>query len=177
MKKNVVFLFSLVFLSSPASFALSLTDLLIEPLVGYSLSGEAKQENAASEDFDGTVFGGKIGYSFLGLSAGLRFDTGALELESGTQGTTDSDYGAYGIFVGYDLPIFLRASFTHYISSEQDIENVGVFEGTGTSIHLGFGFLPLVNLFVEYHDHKLERNGVDRDFNWYLLGLSLPLDI
>ena len=185
MRKNIIFLLSLIFLSSPTSFALSLTDFLVEPFMGYSVRGELKPQNEAAKDFDGTVYGAKIGYSLIGLlNGGFRFDTGTSEIEggfgpgSGSASSTDSDYTAYGVFLGFDFPILLRGAISYYISSELDVQGLGALEGSGSAVQLGFGFLPLVNLFVEYHQHSYHNDTIDQNFDskWYLLGLSLPLD-
>ena len=150
------------------------SSVLVEPFVGYAI-GEGDIEGSSS-DYDGVLFGGKLGYRYTLFNAGLRYDRGAMDVEYGGS-TVESTHSAYGVFVGLDLPILLRASLTYYIASDQKIKpSTGSainLEGNGQSIHVGMGFAALVNLFFEYHQHNYDN---DDKANWYMFGVSLPLD-
>ena len=170
MTRKVLVLFIVAFLAVPTAFS----GLLIEPFVAYGLgSGDIEGPSA---DYGGSMYGGKIGYQKLGLSGGFRFDKASLEAEEGGGHTLDSGHTGYGVFVGYDLPILLRAAFTYYLSSEQEIDfpsRTLTLEGSGQAFYIGLGFAALANIFFEYHQHNYDN---DDSANWYFFGLSLPLN-
>ena len=165
------------------------SDLLVEPFIGYSM-GEAKG-GGAKEDHSGVLYGGKLGYKMLGLSAGLRYDMGGIDAEEGNS-SKEYDHRAYGFFVGYDVPLLFRVSAAYYISAERELEtsqkaeeSIGqTFEGSGISFHFASNFLPFIKFFLEYHKYDFDKvdspkslpSGFLGNTTWYVFGLSLPLD-
>ena len=172
MTRKVLVLLVVAFLAVPTAFS----SILVEPFVGYGLgSGDI---GGSSSDYSGSLFGGKLGYQSLGLNGGFRFDKASFETEERNGRTIDTSHTGYGIFVGYDLPILLRAAFTYYISSEQEVDLPGgvlTFKGSGQAIYFGLGFSALANIFFEYHQHDYDNDDND-SANWYFFGISLPLN-
>ena len=143
--------------------------VLIEPWVGYL--GGGSDGDRLEKTHRGSLYGAKLGYqSFVGLSAGLRYDQGDIATSS-----YDLDHQAYGVFLGYDLPLLLRLSVSYYLASKTERADAAIpsLEGKGLAVNVGMGILPLVKIFLEYQTH----NDSDYKVKWYMLGLSLPLNI
>ena len=127
------------------------SDLLVEPFIGYSM-GEA-EGGGAKEDHSGVLYGGKLGYKMLGLSAGLRYDMGGIDASwnDGDQGRAPYDgteIPSENPFSGFvPLPGLDNASFDgkgHTISNlyiHSQVTQIGLFSSLNTnssvkSLHL-----------------------------------------
>ena len=175
MKKKIYLLFLICFFVAPSAFA----SVFIEPMVSYGF-GSGSMEGL-SADYRGSLFGGKVGLSKLGVSVGGRFDMGNLTAEEARGRTIDTPHRAYGVFVGLDLPVLFRASFTYFLSSSQRVEFPTPaqeldLEGTGYAVQIGFGFAFVAKIFIEYQKHIYD-NAHDDDAVWYTAGISLPIDL
>lgn len=178
MKKKFYLLVLVCFFTTPVVFA----DIFIEPLISYTLgSGEIEGKSA---DYKGPLFGGKIGLRKLGVSVGGRFDFGRFSAEEAQGRTVDTPHRAYGVFVGLDLPLVFRTSFSYFLSSSQNVEYPSPQkeverDGTGYAIQVGVGFSFIAKIFVEYQKHTYDRDdSSDKDdVTWYMAGISLPIGL
>lgn len=157
------------------------SDLLIEPFAGYSI-GKANGEGS-KKDHDGTLYGVKLGHKTFGLSVGLRYNMGSISEEGGGI-NTDYDHTAYGLFIGYDLPILWKVSVAYYLSSQLEVATSGdpnlgsgsKIKGDGVVFRFNMGLLPFVNAFLEYQKHDYDKAELSA-VKWYVLGLSIPLNL
>lgn len=193
------FLFVILLFVTNSAFA----GFLIEPYLGYSLNGKgdvsALSTNYSSE-YSSLTYGGRIGYSYLGLMAGIDYSLQNPELESSASGTTYKDEikkNQLGLFVGYKFPIMLRAWATYFLNAEfkgtqssgtHFIENIDKFEdGSGYALGVGYTGLPFLSINLEYRAieyDKWKSDGADvtsvtekMNLNEILLSLSVPLNI
>ena len=153
--------------------------LLVEPYIG--MGTYATTSDLADADDDGnsmSVVGGRLGYSFLLVSAGLDYQMANIE---------DGKRNNMSAFVGVDLPILLRfwAEYTFNSTvTNDDLDDSGfdIAFKSGTSLGIGFTGLPFVSLNLEIENMKytLEHDSVDDiDLDWagYVFSVSLPLDL
>lgn len=172
---------------------------LIEPYLGFSLgSGEDGNTLKTEYDQNSTFLGARLGYQTLGLMFGLDYTKGTeseFEIKSTTSTVKqDADQSTLGFFVGYNLPVMLRAWAAYYVSSNIELQSgasVGdEYKGNGYGLGLGFTGLPFVSLNLEYRmmtfdELKDNSTGVtstlsgtnEIDYNQVMLSVSLPLDI
>lgn len=153
--------------------------LLLEPYVGFSLSGDmeqaAKGANSKIEgEHGGLTLGGRLGFQSLGLMVGLQYDLGlSTELDS-KQGTAtakdDIKRTHIGAFVGYNFPVMVRAWGTYYFSSKVEgdeaptaditgdvIDSTQTWKGNGYALGVGFTGLPIVSLNLEYRSYEYDE--------------------
>lgn len=172
---------------------------LIEPYLGYSIgSGENSASVKTEYDQNSPFLGARLGYQTLGLMFGIDYTMGSesdFETKSGT--TTfkqDADQSTFGLFVGYNLPVMLRAWAAYYMSTSIEIQSgasIGdEYNGSGYGLGVGFTGLPFVSLNLEYRmmtfdEFKDNSSGLkstlsgnsEIDYNQVMLSVSLPLDI
>ena len=160
--------------------------LLVEPYAGFgSLSTAAdfvsgSNSSVSDESSTASVIGGKLGYSFILLSAGLDYQImmGDLDGDSATISNTS-------LFVGVDLPILFRFWGKYIINSEFDYDvssNLDISFKDGYALGLGFTGLPFVSLNLEYSlmNYEMEfGNNAKADYlvGATVLSVSLPLDL
>jgi hypothetical protein len=188
------------------SFHVANAGIHIEPYIGYQLgsySGDAVAKTSsvdASIEIDGSqsglAYGGKLGWGVLGLSAGLDYMKATIESD-GDETSTDYDVSALGAYASFTFPILLSVSGTYFF----DYEMVGDSSGTGAvnttdsgngfKVGIGFTFLPLVSINLDYivaniDDVKLDNNkgedvekikNADAQVKNIMIGLSLPFDL
>ena len=171
--------------------------VLIEPMIGYQFGSadEAVTGGSAEHSYSDAFFGARLGYQQLGLMAGLDYRISSFVDErdySGSKQKNDVKESKFGFFVGYNLPILLRAWVGYYFSVSQEDDdarggNLGdERNGSGPGIGLGFTGLPFISINLEYHSFALDEyknvsagtttNGSDYDVKEFLLSVSLPLD-
>jgi hypothetical protein len=151
MTKNViVFIMMSLFIFAPHSRA----GVLLEPYLGFSIgSGDA-----GSTDFSYSTptIGARAGYQTFGLMFGLDYGMqSGFNVKTTTSNVeTKADYSRnlLGLFVGYELPILLRAWGTYYVSGTLEADNSTREYGdlSGYSLGVGFTGLPFVSLNAEY---------------------------
>jgi hypothetical protein len=99
-------------------------------------------------------FGGRLGYSFMGLAAGAEFMGGA----GGDAGGSSLKSTNTGIYVSFSLPTVLRFYGTFFPISRLGFDTFQVdsaymnspFKGTAAKAGLSLTFLPFVNINFEY---------------------------
>lgn len=185
--KNIALLLLLLFVS-PA-FA----GIYLEPYLGYEVGTVKFSETVSGvtvsekQNEHGVLFGGRLGLSFLGLAVGADYMGG-----SPTSGGSASPLQDIGAFVGFTFPVFLKASATYILSSqltdvgEIDASNVETkvkAKGKGMKFTLGFTFLPLVVINLEYIKHTWDDIPLVSTVTAFkledsagMISLSLPLD-
>lgn len=170
----------------------------------YKVAGDNKETGSFVE------FGGRLGYRALGLSVGLdyNFTPSAFSLDRETptpEVSSAYDYTStnFGLFVGYELPLFARFWGSYYLSSSLEIDkdadtldgsdNTGDdYKGKGFNLGVGITTLPFVSINLEYRSITYdERKNVSSgntvnypagndsavDHSTILLSLSVPLDL
>ncbi len=185
--------------------------LLLEPFLGYNIGSieyTVSNTNTAldgSYEFDltGTELGGRIGYSFLGLNAGLQYSMGSYTKSDSTKpagvaASADDDYDAtlMGAFIGFNFPILVRVWGTYYFDYTLEDTN-GDDKGdedSGSGIGLGIGFtpIPFLSINLEYRMLSIDEakdatdGSITRypsstvgeiDNNMIFLSVSAPFDI
>lgn len=173
--------------------------ILIEPYIGLNFaSGEDGQTLKTDYDQSSPFIGSRLGYQTLGFMFGLDYTKGMeSDLEIKTTSSTvkqDADQSTLGLFVGYNLPVMLRAWAAYYVTTTIELQsgvNVGdEYKGSGYGLGVGFTGLPLVSLNLEYRmmtfdELKDNSTGLkstlsgtnEIDYNQVMLSVSLPLDI
>lgn len=132
-------------------------DLLLEPFAGYH-SGTASfksKSGVESEVSDGGLaFQGRGAYSVMGFFFGLdAFFAKADAKYSKPAGTkdTESQHTAYYIVAGYEAPVVpLRAWLGYALAHEWGLGNSTFSGGSNIKLGIGFTFLPLISLNLEY---------------------------
>jgi hypothetical protein len=186
---SAVVLFFTVSMSANALFH-------IEPYLGYKkLSGENSQTPKTEYDFSGVTYGARLGLSSLGFFGGLDYSMASGDWESevsNTKTTVDSSQTMMGLFVGYELPILLRAWATYYMDIKHEVEsgsnNGREYSGGGYGLGVGYTGLPFVSLNLElkkytYDEYesatgtKVTLNNGEHDYTEMMVSVSLPLDL
>jgi len=190
--KKLVLVFALVL--TGAFSQQSKASFLIDPYIGYKLAwdtGTIEAGGISGElDFtrNGVMYGARAGYQFLGFMAGLEYGMGSginYELAAGKIGgidipSSDSKYDAsyLGIFVGYELPIMLRAWATYFFDANWEAEDGDKTELTVISLGVGFTGLPFVSLNAEYRMNSFDSDSDGYETNGELFfSASLPLNL
>ncbi len=160
------------------TLSLSHAGILIEPQLGYIVSGggEFTVSGANYDDsYSGLTYGARLGYQALGLMAGVSYFATSYETESKcsncspTSAKTDYDQTSIGAFAGYNFPIMLRAWVGYHFSVKEEATKASSYsnkgdywKGSATEIGIGFTPLPLVslNLIYKMFDYDKFKNGV-----------------
>jgi hypothetical protein len=160
-----------------ALVSLSAHAFIIEPFVGYEM-GDYKT-GSGKNDLAGMNFGARLGGTTLGFMYGVEFQAGTVSYENPGNADVDLDTTDIGAFVGYELPILLRAWATYYFSHKADVSTGGDRKGDGgMKIGVGFTGLPLVSINLELMNRKFDESSsgaIDHSTNAYMLSLSVPL--
>ena len=182
------FLISMSFYSNSAK-----ASLLAEPYLGYSFGSSDHQ--GTEYDYNTTQIGARVGYQMLGLMAGIDYSMamGSYDMDtkvksSNTEGTLKADSKSqFGLFVGYELPILLRAWGTYFVNTS--FEDTGAntkYSGEGFALGAGFTALPLLSLNLEYRNYSYdEQETIGQKsavspawgFSEILFSVSLPLNL
>lgn len=162
---------------------------LIEPHLGYNISGSGESGSGAAltkYSYSGVQIGARAGYQVLGFMAGLDFTRSSYTFESkGITSTVnnDVDKNEVGIFVGYNLPILLRAWATYYFSNTAKYSGISK-ETSGNTTELGVGFtgLPFLSInlmlrLVSFDPYTAVPTSPAQDLTEIVLGVSLPLTL
>lgn len=158
-------------------------DLLIEPHIGF----EAGKFSSAEATASGNSIGARIAYKFpLFVWVGLDADMGVSGKYKPVLGTeADMKRNSYYGVLGVNLPILLRGWIGYGISDQFVIDSPvnSTMKANSTKIGLGFTFLPLVSLNVEYikgtvseiTGGTLANSSPSTTSESFLVSLSLPL--
>lgn len=154
-------------------------DLLLEPYLGY-YTGDAKQ-SPMKEDLSGLGYGARVGFQKLGFMVGLDYMTGKMELDSSP--SIDVTPNDFGVFVGYNFPILLRAYGVYYFNAKAKYEAGGgssTNEGTATKLGVGFTGFPFISINVEYlmasYDED-ESGSMNPELEHKVIGLNVSLPL
>ena len=157
MKKIIVFICLIGINFFPQQ---SKASFLIDPYVGYTLAWDTPSVSGTEIDVtrNGAMYGARAGYQFLGFMAGVEYGMGsgmtwdiAAAAAAGVTSSDKSYDSTYmGVFVGYELPIMLRAWATYYFDANWEFEGGQKVELTTISFGVGFTGLPFVSLNAEY---------------------------
>ncbi len=171
--------------------------LLIEPHVAYGFLGNADY-NQLKITYSGAQYGGKLGYQFFGLMAGLDYTHSTIGYKTDFLGTTynlDYDRDQVGAFIGYKFPILLRAWAGYYFSDKITASSTSIIAGngdystgSGTELGLGFTGFPFVSVNLLYRTSSYDSSfnastGVKSslspkiDTSEIALGVSLPINL
>jgi hypothetical protein len=177
MKKSILNILLLALLSPSI-----LAGLLIEPYVGYNLGMssdyKATVSGAAgaykSSPTAGPEYGGRLGYSFLGLFVAADYSMLSFDSKdtittldgsavTGTEDKSSVDQTAMGLAVGYELPILLRVWGKYLFDVGWDVNNTTLtpttteeISGSGIAVGLGFTALPFLNIYAEYQSVTMD---------------------
>lgn len=184
----------------------SFAGLLIEPYLGLALNGDGeytKSGDKGNQDYSSFTYGGRLGYSTLGLMAGLDYSRQSFDLttkETGSVETKDGvDKSQLGLFVGYKFPVMLKVWGTYFFNGTVEgneidngnrfLTNLDKFEdGSGYGLGVGFTALPFISLNLEYRNieySKISSNGVNEankytekpNLSEILLSVSAPFNL
>jgi hypothetical protein len=137
-----------IFMSASAS-----ASLLIEPHVGYNVYGNG-DTTTATISYNGAQYGGRLGMQYFGLMGGLDYTKSSFTyktLSSGVSTNYDEKRDQLGVFVGYNLPILLRAWVGYNFSDKVTDKSDGSWEsGNGMEFGIGFTGLPFLSINMEY---------------------------
>ncbi len=187
-----LFLVSFLFISFNAK-----AELLIEPVLGYTLNTKLDvKENTplglTGEEYTGgrgPSFGGRLGYQKLGFQVGLDYLNSSIDMD-------DKDFGKnvslneFAGFVGFEFPILLRVYAGYIFSANGETEDkasgdkITFKDGSGAKAGVGFTLLPFLDINLEYRrgtfdEWKSGSQKVDSevDYSAFMLSLSLPFTI
>lgn len=153
----------------------------LEPYVGYAKG--SWEQGAAGADYTGVVYGGRLGYTMLGLAGGVEYMGGNLSDDAVI--SSDITPADLGLWVGYTFPILIRAYATYFFEAKSSFKNVtgtSKVEGTGMKLGVGFTFLPFLSVNLEYLTNEFDENqngALTTKINSKatMVTLSVPLDI
>jgi len=157
--------------------------ILIEPVVGYNLTGKYGDDSSM-----GPSYGGRLGWQNLGFQLGLDYLNSNIDVDSNDikDPLAMSEWAA---FVGFEFPILLRAYAGYIFSANGTSKSDGgakieLTEGTGMKAGIGFTMLPFLDINLEYRkgtfgETKIggSSTGDETDYSAYMIGVSLPFNI
>lgn len=179
--------FALLFTVSTAH-----ASLLIEPHLAYNIhaSGDATLGGVNHDyDYNGAQYGMRVGYQQLGFMGGLDYTRSSFDLDDETAAGTSSvnyDRNEWGVFVGYDFPILVRAWGAYYWSNKSERDNGNQLKGNTKELGVGMTALPFLSLnlmyrMVTYDEQKVgsTTSNLSEDINIseFVVGVSLPLNL
>ena len=179
LKSTLFVLLTALFVNQSAQ-----ASLLLEPYLGY-VTG--KRDMSTSNNFTGTEYGARVGYSMLGFAIGADYQ--AVSVTDDGSPKTDLTSGDLGLFVAYKFPVLVHAYASYFPSPEAKFSNSGA-SGTyksGNVMKLGVGFtgFPIVNVNLEYISGtygKASAGGFEADINpkmttsAYAISISAPFN-
>lgn len=157
--------------------------LLVEPHLGYTLS-----TSGDGDSYNGAQLGMRLGYQQLGLMAGLDFNRSTFDQDQTVNNvavSNEMERNEWGVFVGYDFPILLRAWAAYYFSNTTKATTSN-FEMSGNTTELGVGFtaLPFLSINLMYRMINLDElksygttSTIDSSNKEFVVGVSLPLTL
>lgn len=172
--KCILALVSLTF--ALVSAPLVQADIAIEPYVGYMLGKTGTGSN--TENMDGTEYGLRLGYYSLGFMIGAEYMGGSMTQKSSSNSLTFTK-SDIGVTAGFKFPILLRIYGTYYVQAS-DKTSTSEYTGSGFKLGVGYTFLPLVSLNLEFYDSSYNKNktsGTAADFRDTLYGLSVSVPL
>ena len=186
--KNIMVRVAFVFILTAHS---TQAGVLTEPYFGLTLGGggDARiDENLIEYSFSGATYGARLGYQYFGFMAGIDYSFQKFRITKEGPGIAkklDSKKNQWGVFVGYNFPLLIRAWGTYFISSKIDGESEVFKKGMGYEIGVGSTTLPFVSLNISYRTLTYDRyitagNPVYNEklvSNELLFSASVPLEL
>lgn len=159
-----------------------MANVLIEPHIAYNIYGNADY-NTFKTKFNGTQYGARFGSQYLGFMGGLDFTHSAYTSKSTSMaGNTSADVSRnqYGIFAGYNMPLFLRTWLGYYFLDKSSGSSNSWNKGNGLELGIGFTALPFLSLNLEYRTSTYTTSNagpLSPSFKTkeIVLGLSAPM--
>ena len=187
-----------IFLMAMTWAGTSRAGLYLEPYVGYG-TGKDSYNFVQTSPSSATVvsdinsknmnYGGKVGYSFSMLALGADYMAESSGKATGSSVLPDETYtGSYiGAFVNLGLP-FVKVSGTYFLSASaknDDGSGVATFKGSGYKVGLGFTFLPLIAINVDYYVINFDKidspgstfTSFKDDHKMTMVSVSLPINL
>ena len=129
--------------------------ILLEPHLGYNVSGGQSNYNGTKYDYTGAQLGARLGMQHLGVMGGFDFThsnytVNQTVLASQVKTTVDTKENDYGVFLGYNAPILVRGWVGYYFSTKATDGSNNYTKGKTTELGLGFTPLPLLSLNIMY---------------------------
>lgn len=166
--------------------------IYLEPYVGYAIGKSSGSVNATpggqstiDSSSKGAVFGGKLGYSVLGLALGFDYSRFNSKDKDNTLGTESSSVSTdMGGFIQYTLPIMFKVSATYIFKSSNVADDDSKSTGKGFKIGVGFTGLPFVAINLDYISIKQNEasapgftlDSVDVKSTATMLSISVPFN-
>jgi hypothetical protein len=166
--------------------------LLIEPLVGYTMSKFQVDEDGFDEEkANGGSIGGRLGYQNFGFQLGLDYLRSSLKVDDDAY-KTNTTVNEFAGFVGFEFPVLLRvyAGYIFAATGEGKVDfgagagkqTIELSDGSGVKAGVGFTVLPFLDINVEwrkgtYGELKIgsgDKEDTDTDFSAIMVGVSLP---
>jgi len=141
------------------------SSFLIEPSIGYILSGDLERRSTKA-DYSGLTYGARLGFDYLGFMGGVEYSLASYEYEytapEDEKGTTqDIDASHLGVFLGYNLPVMFRVWGTYYFQNTSELgggsSNGDELSGSGLGLGLGYTGLPFLSLNLEYKKYSYDE--------------------
>lgn len=189
MKKYIIF--GVALLANMAWLGQAHAGIYLEPYLGYAMGTSEGSIDISGfgtvtiDDEDtGTVIGGKVGYSMLGLAFGADYAMFDIDSEESDGEETSSDVTALGAFVQYTFPILIKVSATYILDASIESESS---EGSGSGYKIGVGYtgLPFISInfdLISINYDELTATGLtitsaDITADYKMLSVSLPFDL
>lgn len=165
--------------------------IYLEPYVGYAVGKSTGSFNVVSigtstidSSSKGAVFGGKLGYSVLGLALGVDYSRFNSKDKDNSGATADSSSVStdMGAFVQYTLPIMFKVSATYIFKSSNVADDDSKSTGKGFKVGVGFTGLPFIAINLDYVSLKYNEatapgatiDSVDMKSTATMLSISVP---
>jgi hypothetical protein len=164
---------------------------LIEPHLGYNVSGGVAAWNTVKYDYTSPQYGARLGVQFLGLMGGLDYTHSSFTLNATNvllqKSSADYTQNELGLFVGYNAPILVRAWVGYYFSNKMtSVANTNnYYKGKTTELGVGFTPLPLISVnlmyrmlsFDTYHSAADSTLSPTYSPSEIVLGVSVPFNL
>ncbi|HAG91602.1 MAG TPA: hypothetical protein DCL41_07005 [Bdellovibrionales bacterium] len=155
---------------------LSHASFLIEPYLGYHFG--TYDRGSADDTAKGPTFGGRLGFSNLGLQFGADYMGGNWELDRSPK--FNGSASNLGVFVGYDFPILVRAYASYFFDAK--LQDTTKYEGNLIRFGVGLSPVPLIDVNLEYITATYDKaNGNSQSPNHKLsmfgVTVSVPLSL
>ena len=157
--------------------------VFIEPVVGYAMGS---LEASSKSDSTGLMYGGRGGFSTMGLVIGAEYLMGRLEWEASGGTKSNIDHTYISAYAGYSLPIMLSFRAGYVFSNKIAASQVEL-SGSGFSFGVGYSIAPFIKLNFDYKilesdKQKVIATGVETTLtgsniiknNEMLFSLSVP---
>jgi hypothetical protein len=176
--KNIILSLGLIGIFSATCAQAS---FLIEPHIGYNISGGEGSYSGTKYEYSGAQYGARLGGQFLGVMGGFAYNHSAFDLKKTTLSSLSTSTAArtqneMGVFAGYSAPILVRAWVGYYFSTKSTLDsNTSTYDkGTTTEFGVGFTPIPFFSLNAEYRMVSFDSGYKPTEI---VLGISLPFTL